>query len=208
MIGHIRVMDRTSDDVLWRRTARGDEGAFAELFDRHALRIYAFCFRQTADWALAQDLTSVTFLEAWRRRRSVLVGEGKIVAWLFGVAYNVVRQQRRTLRRHQRALARLPALPPEPDHADDVAARVAAERRATEVLAALHRLPRAERAVITLIGLGGLSIAETAAALRVPEGTVRSRLYRARKRLDSSAEPAESTPSTLHSSVSTEERTV
>jgi RNA polymerase sigma-70 factor (ECF subfamily) len=198
-------MEKTSDDVLWRRASRGDSDVFARLFDRHARRVYGFCFRQTGDWALAQDLTSVTFLEAWRRRL-VLVEEGKVVAWFLGIAYNAVRHQRRSVRRHRHALGRLPAPPAEPDDADESAARVAAERQAMELLRALRRLPKAERAVLALIGWEGLSAAEAAVALGVPEATVRSRLHRARRRLQSPTEPDPAQAPTPQASVSIDER--
>jgi RNA polymerase sigma-70 factor, ECF subfamily len=209
--GHLQVMDDASDDVLWRRTARGNRDAFAELFDRHARRIYGFCFRQTGDCAVAEDLTSVTFLEAWRRRDSVLIEEGKVLAWLFGVAHNAVRQQRRSRRRYRDALGRLPAPPPASDHADDSTARVAAERQANELLEMMSRLPRAQRAALALVIWEGLSTAEAAVALGKPEATVRSHLHRARRRLraqsDPESDPESAAPATPHPSISINERT-
>jgi RNA polymerase sigma factor (sigma-70 family) len=182
-------MTEVSDDVLLRRAGRGDADAFAALFDRHARRVFGYCFRQTGDWALAEDLTSVTFLELWRRRHSALVEEGKVLAWLFGIAHNVVRQRRRSLRRYRSALARLPVPAVEPDHAVESAERVAAERQAKELIVQLGGLPSPERAVVVLMGWEGLSAAETAEALSVPEATVRTRLYRARRRLQRQGEP-------------------
>jgi RNA polymerase sigma-70 factor (ECF subfamily) len=187
--GIYKVMAQISDDVLWRRTARDDAEAFGELFDRHARRIYGFCFRQTGDWAIAQDLTSVTFLEAWRRRNSALIEEGKVVAWLLGIAHNTVRRQNRSRRRYRHALERMPAPPPVPDHADDSAARVAAEQQAAEVLAMMARLPRAQRMALALVMWEGLSPAEAAVALGKPEATVRSHLHRARRRLRAESDP-------------------
>jgi RNA polymerase sigma factor (sigma-70 family) len=184
----LRVMAKTSDDVLWRRTCRGDRDAFAELFDRHARRVFGFCLRQTGNWALAEDLTSVAFLEAWRRR-SALVEEGKVPAWLLGIANNVVRHQRRSLRRYRRALDRLPSPRAQPDHADDSVARASAEQQAAELLGQLRQLPKPEQAVVALVGWEGLSCAEASVALGVPEATVRSRLYRARRRLQTRTEP-------------------
>jgi RNA polymerase sigma factor (sigma-70 family) len=180
--GHIHGVDEASDDVLWRRISRGDANAFAELFDRHVRRIYGFCFRQTGDWAVAQDLTSITFLEAWRRRLAV-VEEGKVSAWLLGIAHNAVRHQHRSLRRYRNALSRLPAPAPHFDHAEDSAERVGAEHQARELLSQLRRLPRAERSVLALIVWEGLTSAEAAVALGIPEATVRTRLHRARRRL-------------------------
>jgi RNA polymerase sigma factor (sigma-70 family) len=198
--GHVQVMRDTSDDVLWRRTVRGDRDAFAEIFDRHARRIYGFCFRQTADWAVAQDLTSITFLEAWRRRNSALIDEGKVLAWLFGVAYNTVRQQRRSLRRYREALERLPVPTATPDHTEDSAARAAAEREAAELLQKIRRLPSAQRAALSLVMWEGLTPAEVAVALDKPEATVRSSLHRARRtlRTDTDTELAPRSPISFH----------
>ncbi len=61
-----------SDQDLWSRAANDGAGeAFGELFERHANRVYAHCFSRTGSWSMAEDLTSVVFLEAWRRRAEV-----------------------------------------------------------------------------------------------------------------------------------------
>jgi RNA polymerase sigma-70 factor (ECF subfamily) len=175
-------MNDASDDVLWRRSARGEHDAFERLFERHARRVFGFCFRQTGDAATAEDLTSITFLEAWRRR-NIVIDEGKVVPWLLGVANNAVRHQRRSARRYRRALGRLPPPAAVADHADEAADRLLAEQEARAVLSHLARLPKLERSVLALVAWEGLTPAEAAYALDVPEGTVRSRLHRARKRL-------------------------
>ena len=72
---------------------------------------------------------------------------------------------------------------PGPDHAAEVARRVDDERRMSAVRRAVDKLPRHERETLELVTWAGLSIAETALALGVPEGTVKARLHRARKRL-------------------------
>jgi RNA polymerase sigma-70 factor, ECF subfamily len=155
---------------------------------------------------LADDLTSITFLELWRRR-SVLVEEGKVPAWLFGIAHNVVRQRRRSLRRYRRALDRLPVPTYEPDHADESVERAAAERQARDLLVQLRRLPKPERAVVALMGWEGLSTAETAVVLGVPDATVRTRLHRARRRLQQETKPDAMEPPTPQPSAVIDERT-
>jgi RNA polymerase sigma factor (sigma-70 family) len=177
-------MERSPEDgELWRRSRAGDPQAFGALFDRYAKRIYAYCFRRTADWAMAEDLTSVVFLEAWRGRNKVALADGKVEPWLYGIAANVLRNQRRSLRRYRRALGRMPALEPERDFADDVLQRVESSERMREVLSVVQRLPKAEQDALTLCDWQGLSAREAADALRVPEATVRTRLFRARRRL-------------------------
>jgi RNA polymerase sigma factor (sigma-70 family) len=199
-------MEQMSDDVLWRRASHGDRDAFAELFDRHSRRVFGFCFRQTANRTVAEDLASVTFLEAWRRRAAV-VEEGKVPAWLLGIANNAVRHQRRSLLRYRRALSRLPAPRAEPDHADESGNRMEAEREAARVLKELRRLPANERVVVALIAWEGLTSSEAAVALGVTEATVRSRLYRARKRLQRQIERNGVEPPSPRPSVSIDERT-
>lgn len=104
------VMEFLEDGELWARAQAGDAGAFGVLFDRHANSVYRYCFRRSADWAIAEDLTSVVFFEAWRRCADVELGEGRLLPWLLGVATNVIRNQRRSLRRYRAALERLPPL--------------------------------------------------------------------------------------------------
>ena len=80
--------DQLSDSELWRRAALHDPGAFGDLFDRHAGRVHNHCFRRTADWSLAEDLTSVVFLEAWRKRKQVRLYQDSVLPWLLAVANN------------------------------------------------------------------------------------------------------------------------
>src|SRR3954447_4602238 len=157
---------------------------FADLFEAHAEAIYNFVFRRTGDWSVAEDLTSVVFLQAWRRRERVDLVTLPALPWLYGVATNVLRNQRRTLRRHRAALARVPAPQPEDDESDDVAGRIDDQRRMQAVLETFERLPRADQDVLSLCVWQELSYDEAALALGVPVGTVRSRLSRARGRLE------------------------
>jgi RNA polymerase sigma-70 factor (ECF subfamily) len=173
-----------ADQELWQRAAAGDGDAFAEVYRRHTDRIYGYCFRRTASWSTAQDLTSLVFLEAWRRRGEVSFDtDGSVIAWLFGVANNVVRNSQRAMRRHQLALHRLPPPDSEPDFADEVDARLDDQRRMAGVLAALASLTDSDREVLALSAWSGLDQRQMADALGVPVGTVKSRLSRARERL-------------------------
>jgi DNA-directed RNA polymerase specialized sigma24 family protein len=109
-----------SDEALWQASARGDQQAFSELYERHAQVIYNYLFRRLADWSEAEDLTAVVFLEAFRQRRDVVVVDGKLVPWLYGIATNVLRNRRRAQWRHRRLVAQLEAQPrgaAEPDAA-------------------------------------------------------------------------------------------
>jgi RNA polymerase sigma factor (sigma-70 family) len=170
------------DSALWERSRRGDAEAFGVLFDRHSNAIYNYCFRRTGDWSVAEDLLSVVFLEAWRRRAKRLP-EGKVLPWLYGVATNVVRNQRRSQRRYLAALARVPRPDDSVELAEASNERLDDEREMRLVLATIARLPRREQEVFVLCAWSELSYEDAAAALDLPVGTVRSRLSRARTRL-------------------------
>lgn len=182
--GHIREME-PPDAELWARSRAGNGDAFGTLFDRHAKVIYNYCFRRVGNWATAEDMLSLVFLEAWRRRDKELPSD-KVLPWLFGIATNVVRNERRSGRRFSIALSRTPTNAPEPDFAGDVNARLDDERQAEAALMLLGKLSRREQDVFFLSGVMELSYEDTAVALGIPIGTVRSRLSRAQARLRNS----------------------
>jgi RNA polymerase sigma factor (sigma-70 family) len=174
-------MEEASDRELWMLASGGEAEAFGVLFERHARAVYNFCFRRTANWAVAEDLTSVVFLEAWRHRETAQVTDS-ILPWLIGTATNVVRNYRRALHRYQAALARIPLTVEDPDFSDDLAQRMDDQQTMRAILELAKRLPKRHQDVL-FCSWGGLSYEETALALRIPIGTVRSRLARARTRL-------------------------
>jgi RNA polymerase sigma-70 factor (ECF subfamily) len=173
----------SDDGELWRRAREGEPECFGVLFDRHAEAVRAFCARRSGSLDAADDLVSIVFLEAWRRRDDVELIDGNALPWLYGIARHTLHNRWRTALRHRRALDRLPAPPSTPDHADEVAHRLDDERELARVTAALERLRPPDRDVLVLCVWQGLSYAEAAVALGVPVGTVRSRLARARARL-------------------------
>lgn len=185
------------DQQLWSRARRGDPAAFGELFTRHSTVVYNYCFRLTGSWKTAEDLTSVVFLEAWRKREDVAAQAG-FVPWLLSLAGRVARNSTRAVRRHRRLLAKLPpaviaggaadAVPP----ADPAvaAARADDERHMKQVLRVFRRLPKQEQEVLALCVWGERTYAEAAVALGIPVGTVRSRLARARAHMERLTEAA------------------
>ncbi|MEU4699908.1 RNA polymerase sigma factor [Nonomuraea dietziae] len=166
------------------RIRDGDPEAFAQLFDDYARSVYNHAFRLLGDWSAAEDALSLTFLEAWRLRRRIDPDGGSLRPWLLGVATNVVRNMRRAVRRHRDAMAHMPRPDPVPDFADEVAGRLDDTERLAAVRMAYDGLRRQEREVFALCVWSGLGYAEAAEALGIPVGTVKSRLSRARRRLE------------------------
>lgn len=166
------------------RLRDGDPAAFSDAFRAHADAVYRYAVWSSGNWATAEDVVSLTFLEAWRIRDRLRPEEvDSVRPWLLGIATNVLRNTARAARRHQRALARLPHGVTVPDPAEEVTARLADAEQISAARAALEGLRRSEREVFTLCVWGELDYAAAAEALGVPVGTVRSRLSRARAKL-------------------------
>ena len=146
-----------------------DDAGIERLFEDHFDAIYGYLARRVGP-DLARDLAAETFTQAYRGRRRYDAGRGSALAWLYGIAHNLLR---RHYRDEERALAALAPLD----------ARPAREDAEPWLAAALGDLGRDERDVLLLYAWAGLSYDEIALAVGVPIGTVRSRLHRARRRL-------------------------
>jgi RNA polymerase sigma-70 factor (ECF subfamily) len=175
-------MNDLPDADLWQRVRDDDADAFGMLFERYGERIHGFALRRTADATAAEDVTAIVFLEAWRRRHEVVLHQASALPWLYGVAANVLRGRNRTRRRYQAALERLAGL--RSPTLELVEGQAEALEEARSIVAAVGQLPRRERDVLALSVCEGLSHYEIAVALDVPVGTVKSRLSRARARLE------------------------
>jgi RNA polymerase sigma-70 factor (ECF subfamily) len=161
--------------------------AFGELYARHFASVYRYVAgRLGAD--AADDLAAETFLAAFRRRTRFDPARGAVRPWLYGIATNLVAQHHRSESRRYAALARAGADPlflagAAGSQEDRITDRVTAAWARPALAAALSRLPDRDRDVLLLTAIGGLSYAEVAFALGIPEGTVGSRLSRARRKL-------------------------
>jgi RNA polymerase sigma-70 factor (ECF subfamily) len=171
------------ESIVWERVREGDPGAFGDIFLSHRDRVYGQALRQTRSTHDAEDITALVFLEAWRRRSSVRMVDGSVIAWLLVCTNFVVKNAARTKRRHAIAFSKLPPQLDEADHADDVLARVDASGRESRLRDAFAQLSVADRDVLTLCVVHDFSLADAALALGTPLGTVKSRLSRAKKRL-------------------------
>ena len=160
----------------------GSRSAMDEIFRTHLDAIYNYCYRRSGSWSTAEDLTSAVFLEVWKTRRRAIELDGSVLPWLYGVATNVCRNHQRSQRRGEAALAKLHLADVSPEQVDrDVVEQLDADRRLARVLEQLRELPQTEQDVFVLVCWEDLSYAQTAQALNIPIGTVRSRLARVRR---------------------------
>lgn len=172
-----------SDTVLWGLAAGGDHGAFTELVRRHTQAVWNHAYRLTGSWAVAEDLTSTTFLTAWRRKAEITLIRDSALPWLYTVVGNVARSEHRSAGRRLRLVRRIPEPVPVSDHADTVVDQLDGEDRLRQVLALVKTLPKAQRKAVELCLLGDLSITDAAELLGVTEVTVRAHISKARAQL-------------------------
>ena len=173
------------DDLhLWELARRDQADAYGKLFDRHVTAVYNYCAHRVGSYNAAQDLTSTVFLEAWRCRARLPLTTVSLLPLLYGIAARVCARHHRSTRRFLTAVRRLPVdVEGGVDHAEAVADRVDAQQALLAVTSALRQLSTERREVAELCLIGGLDTRAAALYLKVPEGTVKSRLSRARAQL-------------------------
>ncbi|MGL3805182.1 RNA polymerase sigma factor [Paeniglutamicibacter sp. R2-26] len=172
-----------SDEELWRMVATGDGDAFGVLFDRHRKRVLGHALRIVASAHVAEDVVAMVFYEAWRRRADVRVVNGSMAPWLLVVANNTIRNQTRQQRRYRALLSRLPPPDDSTDIAEDFLEAAQRDIESTSLRNAFTQLKPLDRDVLTLCVVEEFSTRDAAAALGIAEGTVKSRLHRAKTRL-------------------------
>lgn len=198
------IDEHESDAALWLSASSGTERAFVVIFDRYRSRIFGAAYRRTNRVSDAEEIVAMVFLEAWRLRKRVRIVDGTLLPWLLAVTANVTSNLSRSQRRYARMIARLPLPVEQDDHAPSVDERVDGRpcRRALDD--AINSLSAGDRAVVELCLVEELPLADAAAALEVPVGTVKSRLHRARKQLQAKLAVAE-LPDELFATQATEE---
>lgn len=173
----------TNEYELWARAVEGDAGAFGEIFDEHRDRVFGHALRSLSSPHDAEDATAVVFFELWRHRRRVRVVNGSIIGWLLVTTNNVCRNQARAARRYRLALAKLSPDQARPDPSEQLAVDMDRAGSAPNVRDVFKQLSVRDQNILTLCVLEELSGAEAALALHIPIGTVKSRLFRAKKRM-------------------------
>jgi RNA polymerase sigma factor (sigma-70 family) len=178
--------DPTDAEIIaW---SAADPNRFAEIFDRHAREILRYVHARLGP-DLAEDVVADTFLTAFRKRHQYDRTRPSAGPWLYGIATREIARHRRGEVRRQRALARSWAVgdgvAATGEFAQQAADRVAAERLRPQLAATLAALAPAERDLLLLIAWAGLTYEQTAQALGLPVGTVRSRLSRLRAKIRS-----------------------
>lgn len=171
--------DTPPDTALLAAIAKGDGQALVALFRRRRREVYRFALHMSGLEATAEDVTQEVFLTVMREAGSYDESRGAAVAWLHGIARNLVRRRLERERFLQPLTEVAGGLEPSDPLADPLQDLARAERIGM-LRRAVMSLPVRYREVVVLCDLQELSYADAAAALDCAVGTVRSRLSRAR----------------------------
>ena len=171
---------------LWprRRERAGGEALIRSLYAEHGYALLAYATRITGDRAAAEDVLQETLLRAWRNAEALTEERGSVRAWLFTVARNIMTDRHRARSARPAELAESETVVPvAKDHAPAVVDTMLAYE-------ALGTLSADHREVLVELYLRGRTVTETAEALGIPPGTVKSRSHHALKKLRDRFGPA------------------
>lgn len=168
------------DELAWIEAARRDPVAFAPIYERHATQVYRYCFRQTGDPDLANDLTARIFVRVIEKLHQYRPQPGATFrSWLFTIARSIITDHWRRHRPLQLLDEREMAL----EDGDPGPEEVAVHRsEVAELRHILGRLPDRQREIVEL-RLAGLTTAEIAAAMEMTVAGVKSAQTRAYSRI-------------------------
>jgi len=175
---------KPSDDALIASIADGDRHAMVLLFMRHNVRIHRFVVRLTGNAALAEDVVSEVFLDLWRGP-AAFRGQSNVSTWLLAIArYKAMTALKRSRNAaldetaHEQGTALWIA-----DDADDPETSAHQATRGAVIRRCLMQLPPPLREVVDLIYYHEKTVAEVAQIVGIPPGTVKTRAFHARNRL-------------------------
>ncbi|HEX3708254.1 MAG TPA: sigma-70 family RNA polymerase sigma factor [Pseudolabrys sp.] len=172
-------MQTTTDDVLIARIASGDRLAMQVLFARHHVRVYRFVLRLVRNEATAEDLISEVFLDIWRQAGK-FEGRSAVSTWMLSIArFKALSALRR---RPEEELDEQTAERIE-DQADDPETALAKKDKASVLRKCLSGLSAEHREIVDLVYYHEKSVEEVAEIVGIPQATVKTRMFYARKKL-------------------------
>ncbi|MGJ3263718.1 MAG: sigma-70 family RNA polymerase sigma factor [Salinarimonas sp.] len=159
--------------------ARGDERALCDLHRRHATKVFRFVLGLMRDEAAAEDVLNEAFIELWRRA-GAFRGDSAVATWLLSIARNKAIDR---LRKRREAPLDEEAAAVIADESDTPEESLLRSDRAAQVRRQIARLSPIHREIIELVYYQEQSVAQAARLVGVPEGTVKTRMFAARKQL-------------------------
>jgi len=170
---HLQGVTRAAPDAVPRPGVDADAELVRVLHDEHAEALFTFCLRFTGDRQRAEDVVQEVLVRAWRQLSTLELGDRPVRPWLFTVARNVLTDLHRADRARPQVVADDSALAGMTVAGDEMDRAVESWTMAE----ALRRLSEQHREVLVHSYWLGRSVTETAQALGIPAGTVKSRTY-------------------------------
>ena len=164
------------------RIAKRDEAAMASLYRAFSRRIQAYVLNHCHDAALAEEVTVDTMFEVWRRPDRFR-GESRFSTWLIGIARHKMIDAIRQREEPTEDLDDFAEILADP--APDAFDAASDMQRRVRVVACLGRLPREQREAMHLVFYQGMTLGEVANVQGIPENTVKTRMFHARRRIES-----------------------
>jgi RNA polymerase sigma-70 factor (ECF subfamily) len=171
----------TGEDDLVERLKDGERSAIGQAYEAHHGSVRSFARRLVGDETIAEDIVHDTFV-ALPRAVQRFRGDGSLRGFLIGVAANLARRHIRSAVRRRRAMSAF-AEAPIVESVADPATEAARRRLADRLSAEMDRLPMDQRVAFVLCDVEQRSSVEVSTILGIPEGTVRTRLFHARRKL-------------------------
>lgn len=168
-----------SDLELMAGLAKGDRASLQALFARHRTRIYRFVLRRVRNEGLAEDLVNEVFLAVWQQAGK-FEGSSSPATWMLAIAHNKAVSSLRKRREEQLDLEEAAGIP---DAADSPESTAVKSDKAAQLRACLDRLPDEQRVVMDLVYYHEQSVKEVSEVLGIPENTVKTRMFYARRKL-------------------------
>jgi RNA polymerase sigma-70 factor, ECF subfamily len=169
----------TSDEVLIGRIANGDRLAMQVLFARHHVRVYRFVLRLVRNESTAEDLISEVFLDVWRQA-SKFEGRSAVSTWLLAIArFKALSELRR---KPEQELDEETAEAIE-DTSDTPEVALEKKDKSELIRKCLSSLSSEHREIIDLVYYHEKSVSDVAQILGIPQATVKTRMFHARKKL-------------------------
>lgn len=172
-------MQSADDDDLVRRIAGGDTLAMRALYGRHHLRVFRFLQRLLRDEATSEDAMSEVFLDVWRQAGR-FEGRSSVSTWLLAMARNKAWS---ALRKRREASLEDGVAEAMEDEADDPEIQIQKQDKGAALRSCMDKLSLEHREVLDLVYYHDSSIEEVAMIVGIPENTVKTRLFHARKKL-------------------------
>jgi RNA polymerase sigma-70 factor (ECF subfamily) len=172
-------MQAPADELLIGRIARGDRLAMQVLFARHHVRIYRFVLRLLRDEMAAEDVISEVFLDVWRQA-SRFEGRSAVSTWLIAIARFKALS---TLRKRREEGLDEETMEAIEEPSDNPALAIEKLDKGEKLRHCLAALTREHREVIDLVYYHEKSVEEVAQIIGIPENTVKTRMFYARKKL-------------------------